>query len=137
MNRMLEFWWLRIKIHGNYYDESFYRVQSYTTIVFYMIFSIFLTAVHDTLTLWSHDHCLEVLTVYVNELRLFWPNTLGRGYFVFLCCASDIPAVGSIFKVFSYDAELSQITSPTCLLAANTHTAIRSRSHSHRKPQPS
>ena len=47
---------------------------------------------------------LEVLTVYGNELRLFWPrHSLFSNY---ICRVPDIAAVGTIFNVFSFDSVL-------------------------------
>ena len=49
----------------------------------------------------------EVLTVHVNELRLFWQ--MHSLYSNYLCHTPDIAAVGTISKVFSFDTCLAKI----------------------------
>ena len=57
-------------------------------------------------TLWLHDLCLKILTVLCNELRSFKQSHPTNSNYIWR--ATDIAEVGTIFKVFSYDAVLSQ-----------------------------
>ena len=50
--------------------------------------------------LWLNDLCMEVLSVYDNELHLFFGPRHTQNY---QCGASDIAAVGTTFKLLSYD----------------------------------
>ena len=60
------------------------------------------STLQTTNSLWCTTFVWEVLTVHGNELHLFGPRQ--SSYSNYLCRASDIAAVGTIFNVFTYDA---------------------------------